>query len=128
MKPADQLILTGADLTRAANDPRTETGARTRALDAIARFDHGETLLGGAVERDHLLRTYARRLKRRSEIVPFPLGTEELVGRLTKDQSADPVVVVARERQDDLAYFFCASDMSWLIGCIISSGLADADT
>ena len=121
VKPGEQVILTSADLSRAASDGRTHRECRERALWAIGRIDHGETLLGGAVQREHLIRTYTRRLRRMSAIVPFPAGTGDLLNRLMTESSADPVIVATREWENDVVYFFCSADTTWLIGYVLSS-------
>jgi hypothetical protein len=127
MVPGREIILTATDLTRAANDRRTDPECRKLALDAIKEFGQGETVWGGAVEREHLIRLYSRRLRRKADIVPFPAGTEELVSRLTTDTTATPIIVAARQKEDHVVYFFCSPDTSWLIGCIAAQPpLADA--
>ena len=119
MKPGDQVVLGAAELASAAEHPRTDADTRSLALHALKHFYRvGDTSMGGAVEREQLLRTYRRRLKRKAEFVSLPLGTEQLVIRLAADEAADPIVVVARETDDGAVYFFCDDSLSWLIGCV----------
>jgi hypothetical protein len=119
MRPGDQVVVGLLELATAAEHPRTDADTRSLALRALRYFYRvGETSMGGAVEREQLLRTYGRRLKRKAEISSFPLGTEELVRRLTAEETADPVVVVARETDDGAVYFFCDESLTWMIGCV----------
>lgn len=121
MTPGDQVVLGVAELADAAKNPCTDASTRTLALWALERFYAiGETSMGGAVEREQLLRTYGRRVKRKAEIPSFPQGTEEFLLRLTAEVAADPIVVVAREAEDGVVFFFCDADLSWMIGCVVS--------
>lgn len=121
MRPGDQVVLGVAELTSAAEHPRTDSSTRTLAIRALENFYRvGETSMGGAVEREQLLRTYGRRLKRKAQIASFPQGTEEFVRRLTAEETADPIVVVARDAEDGAVFFFCDATLSWMVGCVVS--------
>jgi hypothetical protein len=73
MEPGDQVILGVAELAGAAENARTDAGTRSlamRALQQIYRF--GDTSMGGAVEREQLLRTTAAGLDERPKLPRSP--------------------------------------------------------
>lgn len=109
MKPGEEVALDVGALKIAARDPRTLPATRERAISALDRLcDPLAVLVGGAVERDYLVRIYRRRIKRKSEVTSFPAGTEEFVERLAGEATADPVVTFAIEREGAVLYLFTA--------------------
>lgn len=121
MRPGDEVALDVAELKAAAHDRRTSLTTRERAIAAIDELcDPSAVVLGGAVERDQLVRTYRRRVARKSQIANFPDGTEQFLECLSTEVTVDPVVV-AVERDNAVVYLFLAPDTSWLVGCITSN-------
>lgn len=106
-------------LRAAALDPATDIDTRERFIAAMSRGGYSSSIYTGrSSDRDYLVRTYLRRLRRADEIRSKPVGTEKLVEELERE-AAPEVLLFTIENDTEIIYVFARVDLKSLLGCVV---------